>query len=617
MTRSRPCFQLLLALLVTSPVLADQDTVFDRAEGMLPHQPEWHGASESLIAGADDPWITPAERTGLVSTPSYDETVAWLQELVAAAPELEMISIGKSLQGRDFWMVIASAEQAFTAEAMRGSDKPLLLAQAGIHSGEIDGKDAGLMLLRDMTVTGKREELLAGANLLFIPIFNVDGHERVSPYNRINQRGPARMGWRTNARNQNFNRDYAKLATPGVRSIVTVINEWQPDLYVDLHVTDGVDYQYDVTIGGNGGGGWSPAIGRWITDDYFPAVAERLEAAGHIPGPLVLAVNTEDLTDGFYRWTAGPRFSNGYGAARHLPAVLVENHSLKSYRQRVLGTYVLMAATMEVLASRAGELAGATAQDRARRPKQLVLGYGPDSEAAETVAFKGVASERYAGKASGAEVVRWLGEPQDMHVPLVPVNKPVAMVQRPSAWLLPPEYADIAERLALHGIPVEQLEAETSLEVEVYFLPDAKIASAQAWTPNPFEGRVRMEPGTPVTRHVQARFPAGSYRVPADHELGELAGLLLEPQSPDSFFQWGYFLEMFTRTEYAEPYIMEPLAEAMLETDLQLRAEFDARLESDPAFAASPASRLMWFYQRTPFYDQQYLVYPVVRILAE
>jgi len=174
------------------------------------------------VVAADDPWITPAERMQLAATPDYAETMAWLNRLVSAAPELEMVSIGRSLQGREIWMVIASADRAFNAVAMKSTGKPLLLAHSGIHAGEIDGKDAGLMLLRDMTETAKRKELLANTNFLFIPILNVDGHERRSAYNRINQRGPAEMGWRTNARNQNLNRDFSKLDTEGVRALIGV-----------------------------------------------------------------------------------------------------------------------------------------------------------------------------------------------------------------------------------------------------------------------------------------------------------------------------------------------------------------------------------------------------------
>ena len=613
------CFNtlsLFILLAMYLPATASgQASAFNDYESLLPPLQEWSGASEALIASADDDWITPAERTGLTATPDYDETFAWLQKLVAAAPELEMKSIGRSLQGRDIWMIIASADREFTPQSMSGNVKPTLLAHAGIHSGEIDGKDAGLMLLRDMTVAGKRRELLAKSNFLFIPILNVDGHERSSAFNRINQRGPKQMGWRTNARNQNLNRDFTKLDTAGVRALVKVIRQWQPDLYLDLHVTDGADYQYDITFGGNGRNGWSAAIGNWIEDVYRPAINAGLAAAGHEPGGLIFAANGMDMRDGFLSWTGDPRFSNGYGDAIHLPTVLVENHSLKPYKRRVLGTYVLLAKTLELLALEQESLRNAVVQDRSRRPQSIPLGFKRNENApTEKVPFKGITSERFQSEISGGEVVRWTGHPVTEVIANVQMAQATTMANVPQAYVVPAAWADVVERIAWHGIEVEQLTNPLTALAEVYRLPDAGIAEPASWTPNPFEGRIRIDPGVPVKQALEMTFPAGSFRISTDQPLAELLVLLLEPESPDSFLQWGFFLEIFTRTEYAEAYVLEPLARKMLETDAELKARFEAKLSADEDFASNPYQRLMWFYEQTPFYDGQYLLYPVARI---
>jgi len=615
----KPRLTLLLLLLLvktTTHVYAATGTdLFSDTASLLPPVQSWSGASESLMVSADDPWITPAERTGLSATPGYDETVAWLAELVKAAPELEMVSIGRSLQGRDIWMVIASAEQAFSPAAMESTAKPLMLAHAGIHAGEIDGKDAGLMLLRDMTVANKRRELLEKANFLFIPILNVDGHERRSVFNRVNQRGPAAMGWRTNARNQNLNRDFTKLDTEGVRALVKVFRQWQPDLYLDLHVTDGADYQYDITFGGNGRKGWSPAIGNWIEDVYRPAINEALSENGHEGGGLIFAANGMDMKDGLLTWSGNPRFSNGYGDAIHLPTILVENHSLKPYKRRVLGTYVLLAESLALLAREKDSLHRATDTDERRRPRSIPLGFERDeNQLTQKVTFKGIGSQRYQGEVSGAEVVRWTGEPVTETIPEVLITKPTVLVEIPAAYIIPPAWSGVAERVALHGIEVEQIEEPLTTRAEVYRLPAAGIAEPSGWTPNPFEGHVRIDPGEPVKEMVETTFPVGSYRISTDQPLGELLVLMLEPQAPDSFLQWGFFLEIFTRTEYAEAYIMEPLAQKMLENDADLNAQFKEKLSTDPEFAKSQYQRLMWFYEKTPFYDDQYLLYPVARI---
>ncbi len=145
------------------------------AQSFLPPAIEWHGKSEALIAKTNDPWITPTERSGFVSTPDYNETMNWFKKLTAASPLLTLVSIGKSIEGRDIVMIIASTEKNVTSAALKKSGKTLLFVQAGIHSGEIDGKDAGMMLLRDIAF-GNKKSLLDKVNFLFIPILSVDAH---------------------------------------------------------------------------------------------------------------------------------------------------------------------------------------------------------------------------------------------------------------------------------------------------------------------------------------------------------------------------------------------------------------------------------------------------------
>jgi hypothetical protein len=192
------------ALIALTAILASSASAADLTAPLPPVLP-WHGASERLVVPPNDPWITPAEARNFDETPSYADTRAWLDRLVAASPLLRIEPFGHTAQGRELYAVRA---------AKPGSGpKPVLLVQAGIHSGEIDGKDAGLMLLRDIALRGK-DKLLDHADLVFVPIFNADGHERSSPFNRPNQRGPRSQGWRTTAQNLNLNRDYLKADTP-------------------------------------------------------------------------------------------------------------------------------------------------------------------------------------------------------------------------------------------------------------------------------------------------------------------------------------------------------------------------------------------------------------------
>jgi hypothetical protein len=597
----------LLTLVATSAVIANPSET-----AILPPEQPWDGASRNLALPADHEWATPCERSGLLRTPRYAETVAWLQKLAEAAPQLNMVSLGKSAEGRDIWMVVASREGAADAPTLKKNGRPTFLAHAGIHSGEIDGKDAGMMLLRDMTVLGKQKSLLDGANFLFVPILSVDAHERFSRYSRMNQRGPVESGWRTNGRNLNLNRDYAKLETEELQALVAAVVEWQPDLYMDLHVTDGVDYQYDVTYGYNGPHGWSPAIATWLDEVFSPAVNAGLEKMGHVPGPLTFGANRRDMTAGNYVWTAPPRFSNGWGDARHLPTVLVENHSLKSYPRRVLGTYVMLQSALSVLGENGDSLREAVARDRRAGREEIPLGWQAETEVEPPVRpFKAIRSELEPSPVTGVPQVRWTGEPVELEIPFVQASRPTLTARRPRAYYIPAAWYPIADRLRLQGIEVERLESALKVEVEQLRLPDAELDAENS----PYEGRALFTSGEPVVERREVTLASGSFRVDTGQPLGTLAVLLLEPQSYDSLFRWGYFAEVLQRTEYFESYVMEPMARAMLDADPDLKAEFEQKLLNDADFAGSARARLEWFYEKTPFYDKEYRLYPVSRSL--
>jgi hypothetical protein len=481
-----------------------------------------------------------------------------------------------------------------------------VLAQAGIHAGEIDGKDAGLMLLRDIAFGGK-EALLDQADFVFVPVFNADGHERSSAWNRPNQRGPVHQGWRTTAQNLNLNRDYTKADAPEMQAMLALLEKWQPALYLDLHVTDGIDYQYDITFGYHGDEGvpaWSPRIGRWLDSVFRPAVTAALRTAGHIPGPLVFAVNDRDLGAGLAQFAGNPRFSNAYGDLRQIPSVLVENHSLKPYRQRVLGTYVLLEAALRAVGDHAEDLTQAILADRETRPDPVPMNWGEGGGATGKTDFAGIASTDFASPASGTKEVRWLGTPQLYPGLKVFLDRPGVQLARPKAYLVPVTKPEVIERLRVHGIRMQTLTSPQTLEVTMYRLVDPQISGV------PFEGHHAVKTGVRAEQRTET-FPAGSVRVPTDQPLGSLAVVLLEPESADSFLAWGFFPEIFQRTEYIEGYVLAPLAEKMLADDPKLKAEFAAKLAADPKFAADPQARLQWFYERTKFADDRYRLYPV------
>jgi hypothetical protein len=595
---TQPFVHKIRSILVSALILALPATHL--AQDLLPPLTPWKGKSLDLIVKKDNPWITPTEVSDFKTTPSYAETMAWLTKLCNSAPQImRMVPVGKSAQYRDINMVIASSE-TFDKDVLKTSQKPLLLIQAGIHAGEIDGKDAGMMLLRDIAF-GNKKALLTNCNILFIPILSVDGHERISPYNRVNQRGPENMGWRTNARNLNLNRDYSKLDTEEIKAVVQVMNEYEPDLYLDLHVTDGADYQYDITFGISEG--FSPSTSQWLNSILTPAVNKELKQFGHIPGPLVFAANDLDFRDGMVEYPYSIRFSTGYGDVRHIATILLENHSLKPFKQRVLGTYVFLESIIRTVSTQATALQGAISQDRARRNKEVVLTW-KQSEKKDSIRFLGIESTREKSKVSNGEYVIWKGKPVSQTISFTRHNTPDKKSERPKAYWVPATHKEVIDRLRAHGLIMEVITIAEEIDVTMYRATNYKFAKA------PNEGHFAVTADFKREKRREIFYP-GSVKIETDQPLGDLAIMLLHPDSPDSFFQWGFFPEIFSRTEYIENYVIEPLANKMLAEDPALAAEFEKKKKEDPAFVNDAGAVYQWFYSRSPYFDSRWLLYPV------
>src|SRR5687768_1849105 len=310
-------------------------------------------------------WTTDAERSGFRRSPGYAETIAWLERLSRATPDLALASFGTTPEGRDMRYAVAARDGDTTLEFAHRSGKAIALVEAGIHSGEIEGKDAGLALLRDLTVTGRWQELLAHTVLVFIPVFNIDGHERASPWLRINQNGPEERGTRGTAQNINLNRDFVKADAPEMRAWLKLFQHWLPDLFVDIHTTNGADYAYDLTWFLEEWANLHPAPRAWQQEALVGRVFPAVERAGHKLAPYLELVDHRDITKGFANFGSGPRFSTGYTALRNRPGLLVETHMLKPYENRVRSTYDLLVEILRELDARTGELCRAVdAADR-------------------------------------------------------------------------------------------------------------------------------------------------------------------------------------------------------------------------------------------------------------
>ena len=597
---------------------------------LLPVSTRFEAATQSSAgtAAIKAEWKTPAEASEYRTTPRYDETMAYLKRMVSAAPkQLKLEGFGSTGEGRDLVAVIASKDGIFNPATLHKAGRPIVLIQNSIHAGEMDGKDSCLALLRDMVITKEQAALLERAVVVVIPIYNADGHERFGSYNRINQNGPEEMGWRTQSMNLNLNRDYMKADAPETRAFLALWNRWLPDFFVDDHVTDGADYEYDVTYNLDTGPEVYPPLAEWQRETLTPALEESVTQSGHAIAPVIFLRDDSEPARGLSLFPDTPRFSTGYMVLQNRPGMLVEMHMLKDYRTRVTGNYEILRALLQVVNRDADTL---VRLNRAADEATIAAGRKPSEsppvalrlEAVEEtvlVPYRGFGYTRGLSVVSGGIWLKYTPAPLEMSLPKSSGLRVTKSVTQPLAYIVPAQWNSVISVLQAHGVKMRRTSAPWRGEVETYRCEGVK------WQEQSFEGRQVLfvpieaksgEASQGACRSVRERlsFPKGSAVVPLDQRSARVAIHFLEPEAPDSAVAWGFFNAVFEQKEYGESYVLEKLAREMMDKDPKLAEEFAQKVASDKAFASDPSARLDFFYRRSPWWDSHLGLYPVGRL---
>jgi hypothetical protein len=558
------------------------------------------------------------------------------------------------------YAMIVSSDKAFTPAAAAKTNKAVILIQSGIHSGEIMGKDTALMLVRDMVITKTRAPWLKNAIFLVIPVFNIDGHENRSPFNRANQNGPEETGTRAQAQELNLNRDYVKGATPEMQGWLKLYHAWMPDFMFDNHVTDGADYQYDVT--------WDMAhhedIGEptrsWVNDRYIPELNKRMEASGHLVSPYgglrgggngeggqfgrggagqAGAAGQNGQAGGGRRGNGGqtaqpglaaapssgkreffvevfsPRYSHLYTAALNRPCLLVETHSLKTMKTRAWADYDIMVHSIDIVTEDPQSLRtairnsdakyAAQAGDRSAPPIYLA---GKTSAGGHPLMYHSLKTATFPSEITGTPVVRYTAEKDDFETIEHDGIDTTAEAQEPLGFIVPLEWKEIADELKLHGVEMEVIPKELNQEFETWRFTDVKyVSSGEA-------GQLMDYTLNPVKEKIEV--PAGSWWVPLHQQRARLIMALLHPAAPDALIRLGFAASIFQSMGRigANPYLSVPIATKVAEEHPEWLQEFEAKIKSDPAFAADPQARINYWTSRSNYQPSAVNRYPVLQV---
>jgi hypothetical protein len=603
-----------LSILALATVLIAQDPI-------APHsafEPPAAKAAASLAASTKDSppdLLTTGEKSNWKETGPYSEAVEISRRLERASRAVKVLEIGSTPEGRTMVALVVSKDRAFTPEAAARTNKVVVMIQSGIHAGEIEGKDTVLMLVRDMTVGKRFPNWLEHAIFVVIPVFNVDGHEAFSLWNRPQQNGPRSTGLRANAQRLNLNRDYIKADTPEMRAWLRVFNAWNPDFLIDNHVTDGSDMQYDVAWDMARNQDLADPAGAWVRQKFVPELDRRMAADGHLVAPYGALRNVDGKRE-FFMEVFSPRYSHLYAAVANRPALLVETHSLKAARTRAWANYDIMRHAFDTIlldpeglrqaVRQADREMASRAGNRSAPPVYLA---GKVSEKSRPLVYRALKADRIPSPVTGGSVTHYTGEPDDLDTVIHDQIDTTVEARMPLGYLVPAAWKSVADLLALHGVEMARLAKPLDREFETYRFGNVTFAGRQD------EGHVTVnfEPRL-VTEKIA--IPAGSYWVPMKQRRARLILSMLEPQAPDSLARWGLMNPVFGggRGGGVGEYLSEPIARRMMVDFPALRQQFEETLKSDANFAADASARLQWWYRQSKYEPEENGRYPIVRV---
>jgi len=475
---------------------------------------------------------TVAERSRFAATSSHADVLAFLDSLVLRGASIRVGALATSAEGRVVPWVLASRPLVASPSEAHRSGKPVVYIQGNIHGGEVEGKEAAQMLLRDLPL-GSLRPLLDSLILIVVPIYNTDGNDAFAPgsRNRPGQNGPDTVGRRPNGLGFDLNRDYIKQEAPETRGAARLLAEWDPDLLLDLHTTNGSYHGYVLTYA-PGLNPNSPPANDFVRDRMLPAIRQRMRERH---GAEVFSYGNfrnqhpDSLVLGWETYDARPRFGTNWMGMRGRLSILSEAYSNADFETRVRGTWQFMLETLRYLNESWATVGPVLAASDRWRPDSVTVRSVLAPPTAQDVIAE--ITEPGDGGRGGFARRKRTGVFRTIRMPVFDRFAPARREAMPAAYLLPPSESGLADALRAQGIVVERLTEAWSGPAEAFRVDSLSSA------PFPFEGHrtVQVEG---QWRSQQAALTAGWFVIPTDQRLGVLAAYLMEPASEDGFVAW-------------------------------------------------------------------------------
>ena len=545
-------------------------------------------------------------------TPHYNEIISYYKSLVKSWEYAQLIEYGLTDIGEPLHLLVVDTDKDFNPASIRKRGKSILMVNNGIHPGEPDGIDACLKLLTELSESDNIKEQLKNVVLCVIPVYNIDGAFNRNSTSRVNQDGPEEFGFRGNAQNYDLNRDFIKCETLNAQSFTQIFRAWDPDVFVDTHVSNGADYQYVMTLIATQHSKLTAPLGKYLKEKMLPELYTSMNKVGFPMCPYVNEIN-KIPDEGISGFLDLGRYSTGYTALFNTLGFMPETHMLKPYPERVESTYELLKIYIDYTNLHTEEIIKIRNESKinCKTATEFVINWSLDMNAKELFLFKGYEAKYKPSEVSGLPRLYYdRNQPFEKNIPFYDTYTQEQIVSAPKAYVIPLAWRKVVERLHLNNIEITTLTNDTILEVEVYYIEDFTNTS------HAFEGHY-LHSDIKVRKEVQKiQYHKGDVLVYVNQESNNYIVQTLEPQAPDSFFAWGFFDAILMQKEWFSDYVFEDIAAELLKTDPALKAKLTEKQKADPEFAASGWSQLRFVYENSIYHEKSQNRYPVGRLMS-
>ena len=509
----------------------------------------------------DESMMTVPERTAYTRTSTHAEVLKTIENLTRDSDLVHQETMLTTQDGRHIPLLIVANPPVEDPGQARASTKPVIYIQGNIHGGEVEGKEAILILLRDI-LHGDDAHLLDNQIIALAPIYNADGNDKMSENSRPSQELSPVMTGERYSHDYDLNRDGMAVETPETRGLYrNVLLRWDPQLFVDMHTTNGTWHGYALTYAPSYHTTGDPATSDFTMNVMLPAIARSVKAKFDLDFFIYGGFSLAQWPPTEYRtYNHAPRYLTNMMGLRNRMAILSETFAHYRFYKRIHSANAFIKEILEYTNEHGNTIQriNREADERTIRKFSSKRGCISNGVAFEMIPLQEPTTIRaynhipYVSESGEVRYARSAEMIDIEKVANVQLFRSTRQATVPKAYIVPAEFDFIIDKLGHHGIDAQRLGNDSELRVEEFVVSHL---AKEAFEQNGHQNTLLSG----VYRETDRQFKADDFLVSMESRLANLIFYLLEPEADDGLAYWNFFDAYLVRTRSVNEPLIYPV----------------------------------------------------------